>query len=131
MRKLSINSLAVVSILFSTHLNAIENLENADLTGNEKIKTNFGMVVMKDNYIVEGEKRLFDEMDYQRASQAYIWSTPAVSFKQWQVAQAKTFNARNVGDFVTYSSLKEKRGIVTGNLTTPYVINFLVLKKGL
>ena len=58
MRKLSINSLAVVSILlFSTHLNAIENLENADLTGNEKIKTNFGMVVMKDNYIVEGEKK--------------------------------------------------------------------------
>ena len=27
-------------------------------------------------------------------------------------------------------SLKEKRGIVTGNLTTPYIFNFLSLEEG-
>jgi predicted transcriptional regulator len=63
-------------------------------------------------------------MDFQRATQAYIWATPAVSFKQWQTAQEAAFGASKLGDFVVYNTLNEKRGIVTANLTTPYVINF-------
>ncbi|MEM6159329.1 DUF1214 domain-containing protein [Erwinia sp. P6884] len=49
---------------------------------------------------------------------------------KWKTAQEETFDAKNLGDFVVYSSLKEKRGIVTANLTTPYVINFISLKDG-
>ena len=30
--------------------------------------------------------KLFDEIDFQRASQAYIWSIPLVSMAQWQFA---------------------------------------------
>ncbi|KJY83991.1 hypothetical protein TW81_06615 [Vibrio galatheae] len=105
-------------------------LDKASLTGDEHITTPYGDVTINDNFITQGQNTLLDALDFQRASQAYIWSTPAVSFKQWQVAQAKTFNASHLGDFVVYKSLKEKRGIVTANLTTPYVINFLTLKDG-
>lgn len=106
-------------------------LGNAKLMGDEIIETPIGEIELQDNFITdESIQKLFDEMDYQRAVQAYIWSTPAVSYKQWQVAQEETFGAKNLGDFVVYLSLKEKRGIVTANLTTPYVINFLNLADG-
>jgi hypothetical protein len=33
------------------------------------------------------------------------------------------YGADQPGDFVVFDSLREKRGIVTANLTTPYIIN--------
>jgi len=107
-----------------------KTLETATLAGDETITTPYGTVKIEDNYITEGSDMLFDVMDLQRASQAYIWATPAVSFKQWDVAQDETFGAKKLGQFVVYKSLKEKRGIVTANLTTPYVINFVSLAEG-
>ena len=111
-------------------ISEVTRLENTKLFGDENITTPYGEVTIEHNYITKGSDELFDAMDFQRACQAYIWTTPAVSYKQWQVAQAETFNAHNLGEFVVYNSLKEKRGIVTANLTTPYVINFLSLKDG-
>jgi hypothetical protein len=111
-------------------MNHVKSLENASLVGNEVIATPYGEIHLEHNYVTQGSQTLFDAMDFQRACQAYIWATPAVSFKQWQVAQAKTFDARALGDFVVYKTLKEKRGIVTANLTTPYLINFLTLADG-
>ena len=105
-------------------------LDKATLTGDETITTPHGEIKLEDNYIVKGSQTLFDLMDLQRATQAYIWSTPTVSFKQWDLGQDKAFGATELGDFVVYKTLKEKRGIVTGNLTTPYVINFLTLADG-
>lgn len=105
-------------------------LEDAKLVGDESISSPYGEISIEHNFITGGFRELFDAMDFQRASQAYIWSTPMVSFKQWQVAQAETFDAHNLGDFVVYKTLKEKKGIVTANLTTPYVINFLSLADG-
>lgn len=106
-------------------------LGDAKLMGDETIETPIGKVELQNNFISDDSvQKLFDEMDYQRAVQAYIWSTPAVSYKQWQVVQQETFGANKLGDFVVYLSLKEKRGIVTANLTTPYVINFLNLTDG-
>ena len=39
--------------------------------------------------------RLFNEIDFQRASQAYIWSIPLVSMAQWQHAYNVTLGAEN------------------------------------
>lgn len=44
--------------------------------------------------------------------------------------QARVYDAGQFGDFVTFDSLREKRGIVTANLTTPYVINWTNLSAG-
>ena len=106
-------------------------LEKATLHGNEVIATPIGDIALTNTYFDDdASKRLYDEMDYQRATQSYVWSTPLVSIATWRDAQAKAYGVTGETDFVVLRSLKEKRGIVTGNLTTPYLFNFLSLEKG-
>lgn len=100
------------------------SLEDASLKGDETISSPYGEIKLEHNYITEGSDALFDAMDFQRASQAYIWSTPIVSMKTWQIQQDLNYNTGPTENFCVLVSLKEKRGIVTGNLTTPYILSF-------
>jgi hypothetical protein len=70
--------------------------------------------------------KLFDEIDFQRACQAYLWSLPLVSFAEWQKAHEQTFGAKS-GDVVVYDNYLAKLGILTANATTPYIISFFDL----
>ena len=106
-------------------------LEKATLHGNEVIATPIGDITLINNYFDDdASTRLYDEMDFQRATQAYLWSTPLVSTATWRDEQAKAYGVTGETDFVVLRSLREKRGIVTANLTTPYIFNFLSLEKG-
>lgn len=106
-------------------------LEKATLIGNEQINTPYGLLELQHNYLAdESSEKLFDAMDLQRASQAYIWSTPIVSFYTWIQEQNKEYNTGKLGEFAVFNSLKEKRGVVTGNLTTPYIVQFCNLSDG-
>jgi len=106
-------------------------LEKATLHGNEVIATPIGDIALTNTYFDDdASTRLYDEMDFQRATQSYLWSTPLVSTATWRDAQAKAYGVTGETDFVVLRSLKEKRGIVTANLTTPYIFNFLSLEKG-
>ena len=50
------------------------SLESAALAGNELISTPIGDFELRHSYFDDdASRRLFDEMDYQRACQAYIW----------------------------------------------------------
>ncbi|WP_145433121.1 DUF1254 domain-containing protein [Lacipirellula limnantheis] len=71
---------------------------------------------------------LYDEIDFQRACQAYLWSIPIVSFAEWQKAHEVTFKAES-GDVVVYDNYLAKLGILTANATTPYIISFFNLEK--
>ncbi|MDV2983839.1 UNVERIFIED_CONTAM: DUF1214 domain-containing protein [Methylobacteriaceae bacterium AG10] len=128
--------LVTTAIIFSGALLPLAHAQNvplagAKLHGDETIDTPIGAIKLQDNYFNnEASKRLYDEMDYQRASQAYIWSTPLVSVTTWRDNQSKSYGVQNETDFVVLESLKEKRGIVTANLTTPYIFNFSNLKSG-
>jgi len=51
----------------------------------------------------DASKRLFEEMDYQRAAQAYIWSMPLVSFASWRDSQAKAYGVQADTDLVVLS----------------------------
>src|ERR1700761_2221814 len=73
-------------------------------------------------------QRLYDEMDFQRASQAYIWGLPIVSFAQWQFSAHTDLGAGDT-DMVIYESVKDKFGILTANATTPYIGGFPDLSK--
>jgi len=107
------------------------SIETATLAGDELISTPIGDIALRHSYFDDdASRRLFDEMDYQRACQAYLWSTPLVSFTAWRDAQTSSYGATGETDFVVFDSLKEKRGIVTANLTTPYIINFISLAGG-
>ena len=48
----------------------------------------------------------------------------------WRVRQGAAYGVKGATDFVVLNSLKEKRGIVTGNLSTPYILQFTSLKDG-
>ena len=72
---------------------------------------------------------LFNEMDFQRACQAYIWSVPLVSFAQWQYAHTEQLGAEN-GQIVYVESYRDKLGGLTYNVTTPYAIPFIDLTDG-
>ena len=74
-------------------------------------------------------RKLFEEMDFQRAVQAYIWSTPLVSMAQWRYAHEKQLGAEN-GQIVFVESYKDKLGGLTYNATTPYVLPFIDLAEG-
>lgn len=77
----------------------------------------------------ETVEKLYDERDFQRACQAYIWSLPAVSFTSWQRGINETLGARN-GQIVAILSLEARRGILTANATTPYYLGFADLSAG-
>ena len=73
-------------------------------------------------------KKLYNELDFQRACQAYLWALPLVEMAEWRRAHQETFGAGEF-DFTTYVDFKEKQGILTANATTPYMMAFPLLKK--
>ncbi len=70
--------------------------------------------------------RLYEERDFQRACQAYLWALPIVSMAQWQYAHTVTLGAEN-GQIVFCEGYADKIGGVTYNTTTPYVLPFIDL----
>jgi hypothetical protein len=68
-------------------------------------------------------EKLFDEVDFQRATQSYLWGLPIVAFAVWQKAHEDVFGAKD-GDIVVYSDFKARQGILTANATTPYIMSF-------
>jgi hypothetical protein len=73
-------------------------------------------------------QKLYDERDFQRACQAYLWALPAVSFTAWQRG-IDGLGARN-GQIVAILSYEARRGILTANATTPYYLGFADLSSG-
>ncbi|MER8104851.1 DUF1254 domain-containing protein [Kitasatospora sp. NPDC094016] len=104
---------------------------DASLTGDETIETSFGTIRLEQNYPTdESSALLLDQLDLQRACQAYLWFLPLIGAATWRDQAAETFGASGFGDFVVYQTLREKRGILTANLTTPYIGSFLSLADG-
>jgi hypothetical protein len=100
-----------------------------ELPDNGSIKTPIGKLSFEGGYPSEKTvEKLYDEMDFQRACQAYLWGLPLVAMAEWYHAQETVFGARD-GDFVIYTTYKDKQGILTANATTPYVFSFANLSK--
>jgi hypothetical protein len=76
----------------------------------------------------EAAQKIFEESDFQRASQAYLWALPAVGFHGLHLSHLNTFGAKD-GDMVLYVTLKDKAGMLTPNLTTIYAMSFWNLEK--
>jgi hypothetical protein len=71
---------------------------------------------------------VFDELDYQMATQAYLWALPLVAFAQWRHQHREVFGATNF-DLVHYVTYRDRLGIITANATTPYILNFVDLSE--
>ncbi|NED79784.1 DUF1254 domain-containing protein [Streptomyces sp. SID11233] len=86
-----------------------------------------------DGLVVEGDLprredlgRVFDELDFQMACQAYLWALPLVSYAQWQKVHREVFEAGTC-DLVHYVSYRDRLGLITANATTPYILAFVDL----
>ena len=66
---------------------------------------------------------VFDELDTQMATQAYLWALPLVSFAHWQAQHRDVFEATSI-DMVHYVTYQDRLGIITANATTPYILSF-------
>ena len=91
---------------------------------NGTVETRIGELTFENGYPSrESVETLFDAMDFQRATQAYIWALPIVSMAEWQTVHEDQFGAED-GDLVVYTTTEQKLGILTANATTPYILGF-------
>lgn len=95
----------------------------------EAVDTRIGQLELQSGYPSKATaKRLYDEMDFQRATQAFIWALPAVGFHALHLAQLNSFGAKD-GDVVLFQNLKDKEGMLTPNITTLYAFSFWNMKE--
>jgi len=71
---------------------------------------------------------VFDELDHQLATQAYLWALPLVSLAQWQAQHRDLFGATSY-DLVHYATYQDKLGILTANASKPYTLAFIDLSQ--
>src|SRR5215510_15351812 len=95
----------------------------------EHVKTRIGELEFESGYPSQATvAKLYDEMDFQRACQAYIWGIPAVGMAEWRLAHRDVMKAKN-GEMLSYLSFQEKLGILTPNYTTPYIATLVDLEE--
>jgi hypothetical protein len=95
----------------------------------ETVETHIGKLDVVNGFpTAEAAKKLFDESDFQRATQAYLWALPAVGFHGLHLSHLNIFGAKD-GEVVLYVTLKDKAGMLTPNLTTIYAMSFWDLAK--
>ena len=68
-------------------------------------------------------EKLYDDIDFQRACQAYLWALPLMAMQQWQSEHLTKFGAGRL-DYVDYLTFEDKLGLLTANATTPYIMAF-------
>lgn len=95
----------------------------------EKVETRIGQLTYDGGYPDKATTaKLLNEMDFMRATQAYMWGIPAVGMIEWKNAQRDVFGSAE-GQLVSFITQKQKQGILTPNFTTPYIVAVVDLAK--
>src|SRR5262249_15061238 len=93
----------------------------------ETMDTRIGKLTFESGYPTQDTvDKLYNEMDFQRACQAYIWGLPAVGMAEWRLAHRDIMKGKN-GEMVSYLTFPEKLGVLTPNFTTPYILTLIYL----
>jgi hypothetical protein len=87
------------------------------------VETRVGTLSYESGYpTAETTRKLFDEIDFQRAVQAYLWAYPAVSFESIQIASKATFGT-DFNDLGIADNFVDPKSIwLTANDTTIYAV---------
>jgi hypothetical protein len=102
----------------------MNNLEAQQLPTSGIVESRLGKIELTNGYPTDATaKKIFDDIDFQRACQAYLWALPLMAMQQWQAEQRDKFGAGNL-DFVDYLTFTDKLGLLTANATTPYIMAF-------
>ena len=117
-----IGSLAAVAVICSTVAAAAQ-------AQTQTVDTWIGRLELDVGYPSKATAgKLYDEMDFQRACQAYIWGIPAVGLAKWRLAHRDVMKGKQ-GEMLSYLDFDEKLGILTPNVTTPYILTFIDLQE--
>jgi hypothetical protein len=96
----------------------------------ETLETRIGPLTFERGYPTEETaQKLFDELDYQRAVQAFLWAYPAVSFEALRIGTKRDLGAE-LNDLIIADKFADANGLwLTANDTTIYAQTNLDLGK--
>ena len=97
--------------------------EDRDTRTPASVETRLGTLDYESGYpTAETTRKLFDEIDFQRAVQAYLWAYPAVSFESILIASKQVFGI-DYNDLAIADNFLDPRSLwFTGNDTTVYAV---------
>jgi len=72
--------------------------------------------------------KLYDEMDFQRAVQCYLWGVTIVNMEQNRQGLVHDTGAKS-GDLALYDDFRSKSTILGANNSTPYIYGFMDLSE--
>lgn len=97
--------------------------------GAQDLDTRIGKIAMEGELPAhESIAKLYAELDFQQATQSYLWALPLVSYAQWQEEFRDKLGAHS-GDLMVLNSYEDKLGVITANATTPYILGFVDLSE--
>jgi hypothetical protein len=73
--------------------------------------------------------KLYDEMDFQRAVQSYLWGLPIVGMEQNRQGLVHDTSAKS-GDLALYNDFRSKSTILAANNNAPYTTGSSTSPKG-
>ena len=96
----------------------------------DTVQTRIGVMNFERGYpTAETARKLFDEIDYQRAVQAYLWGYPAVSFESIRIATKRDLNGDLNDMFIADKFADAQSVFLTANDTTIYAYTNVDLGK--
>jgi len=89
----------------------------------DSVKTRIGDLKFEQGFPTEETTRkVFDEIDYQRAVQAFLWAYPAVSFESIRIGTKRDLGT-DLNDLVIADNFADPKGLwLTANDTTIYAV---------
>jgi hypothetical protein len=118
------SKLKVISILIYTVMSLVLCASAHAQDGMKTRDTRIGRLVFENGYPDrETLERLYDERDFQRASQAYLWSLPAVSMMELLVSYQEDLGAE-FGDLCHIKGYDDASYGITANATTEYMFGW-------
>jgi hypothetical protein len=96
----------------------------------DSVQTRIGMLSFERGYPTpETTRKVFDEMDYQRAVQAYLWAYPAVSFESIRLGTKRDLGL-DYNEFTIADKLADPKSVwLTANDSTVYALTLIDLGK--
>jgi hypothetical protein len=96
----------------------------------DSVQTRIGPLSFERGYPTpETTRKVFDEMDYQRAVQAYLWAYPVVSFECIRIGTKRDLGL-DYKEFTIADKLADAKGVwLTANDSTVYALTNIDLGK--
>ena len=109
---------------------AITSAHAQQATTPDSVGTRIGTLRFEKGYPTpETAQKLYDEMDFQRAVQAFLWAFPAVSFASIRVGAKRDLGA-DYNDLAIADNFVDTKGVwLTANDTTIYAFANIDLGK--